>query len=420
MSSLLQYKLLRTLDDHAVDSILTSAALNREIIRVLETHDDLLTLHQKYNLDVVISQYCDRFSRYPILLDKVSKLQKKIPQAFQQGCFCAWLSLVITEQLSQNKNVHSLYPESRFSCFVAALCQNLGLLHINPMLAEKSFSDILYEKKAIYSHPLISQLIVSAIHQLPKDIPRAIVEHHERWDGSGYPKGLVSDEISILGKILGACDMVYTLRFKFLAKDSGNLRDILSLIHIKPYAKSDLWLRDTLIHLFSQVACPVKKSSKTAESSSICKTILANANWIAHWILIVDDYLKILPKSCDNRRLNGLKNLIERLWYNLSETGVVSASMMRWIQHANETPSAFFDIEMDELRLMYREILWQFQKIEQLQENLLPFLVKNSSANALQYHLISTKMKKLIDPNLRDSLPHIINSIDLSVFLLKT
>jgi putative two-component system response regulator len=35
---------------------------------------------------------------------------------------------------------------------------------------------------------------------------RYVADHHERWDGKGYPKGLAGQEISIGGRILAAAD----------------------------------------------------------------------------------------------------------------------------------------------------------------------------------------------------------------------
>jgi HD-GYP domain-containing protein (c-di-GMP phosphodiesterase class II) len=34
----------------------------------------------------------------------------------------------------------------------------------------------------------------------------AIQDHHERWDGSGYPRGLAGEQISLGGRILAAVD----------------------------------------------------------------------------------------------------------------------------------------------------------------------------------------------------------------------
>jgi HD-GYP domain-containing protein (c-di-GMP phosphodiesterase class II) len=39
-------------------------------------------------------------------------------------------------------------------------------------------------------------------------VPKIILQHHERIDGSGYPQGLQGDQILIEAKILGVADVV--------------------------------------------------------------------------------------------------------------------------------------------------------------------------------------------------------------------
>lgn len=61
------------------------------------------------------------------------------------------------------------------------------------------------EFTAIKEHPSIGKNIMGQIRMLSFELP-ALVEHHERLDGSGYPRGLRGDEISLMGRIIAVAD----------------------------------------------------------------------------------------------------------------------------------------------------------------------------------------------------------------------
>jgi putative nucleotidyltransferase with HDIG domain len=46
---------------------------------------------------------------------------------------------------------------------------------------------------------------------LPENVAKAVAAHHERWDGSGYPRGSVADEVPLAGQIVGIADVVESL-----------------------------------------------------------------------------------------------------------------------------------------------------------------------------------------------------------------
>ena len=54
-------------------------------------------------------------------------------------------------------------------------------------------------------HPLIGAQIVGVVPRL-QPVAEIIAAHHERWDGSGYPRGLKGEEIPLGARILAVVD----------------------------------------------------------------------------------------------------------------------------------------------------------------------------------------------------------------------
>jgi putative two-component system response regulator len=55
-------------------------------------------------------------------------------------------------------------------------------------------------------------------------------EHHERWDGKGYPFGLKGEEISIAGRIVILADIFDALIHKRVYKDAWDIQDAIEYI----------------------------------------------------------------------------------------------------------------------------------------------------------------------------------------------
>lgn len=55
-------------------------------------------------------------------------------------------------------------------------------------------------------------------------------DHHEKWNGMGYPKGLEGDDIHIFGRITGLVDVFDALSIKRVYKDAWPLEKVLNLI----------------------------------------------------------------------------------------------------------------------------------------------------------------------------------------------
>lgn len=92
---------------------------------------------------------------------------------------------------------------------------NAALLHDIGKI-EEIYTDILRkpdaltdeERSIIESHVTRGEQLLRDLSSVPEEVVRIVRHHHEREDGTGYPDGLLGDEIPIGSKIIVACDAV--------------------------------------------------------------------------------------------------------------------------------------------------------------------------------------------------------------------
>ena len=88
---------------------------------------------------------------------------------------------------------------------IAALLHEIGMLRLPPesYLGKRELTD--EEKKLIYIHPIIGYNFLKSF-DFPPTVSRAVLEHHERENGKGYPKQKTAENIHLYSKIIAvAC-----------------------------------------------------------------------------------------------------------------------------------------------------------------------------------------------------------------------
>ena len=88
---------------------------------------------------------------------------------------------------------------------LAAILHDIGKIGITESILAKPTELSEQERKVIHKHPEIGVKIVSSIPHLEKFI-RGIIDHHEFYNGNGYPEGLRAEEISLQGRIISVAD----------------------------------------------------------------------------------------------------------------------------------------------------------------------------------------------------------------------
>ncbi len=87
----------------------------------------------------------------------------------------------------------------------AALMHDIGNIGISDAILNKVEKLSEDEWSEIKRHPEIGYRILSSANEF-SHIAEHVLQHHERWDGKGYPKGLKGDEMTVVAKIIAVAD----------------------------------------------------------------------------------------------------------------------------------------------------------------------------------------------------------------------
>ena len=109
---------------------------------------------------------------------------------------------ILAERLSREMALSEKHQET---VRIAGILHDIGKIGTPESVLTKPGSLDPAEYELFKRHPALGHRIVSAVKDL-EAVGQAILHHHERFDGTGYPDGLSGQAIPILSRILAVCD----------------------------------------------------------------------------------------------------------------------------------------------------------------------------------------------------------------------
>jgi len=83
---------------------------------------------------------------------------------------------------------------------------DVGLIGVSDSILQKPGSLTPAELDELREHPLLGERIVAPVAHLGPLVRQVIGAHHERWDGSGYPRHLEGEQIPLPARIFAFAD----------------------------------------------------------------------------------------------------------------------------------------------------------------------------------------------------------------------
>lgn len=88
---------------------------------------------------------------------------------------------------------------------IAGLIHDIGKIGVDENILNKPGRLSLDERMDIERHPEIGWKILSSTNEF-SELAQFVLNHHEKWDGSGYPNGLKGDSIPLEARIISVAD----------------------------------------------------------------------------------------------------------------------------------------------------------------------------------------------------------------------
>ena len=145
-----------------------------------------------------------------------------------------------------------LAPEDIQELEWAGLLHDIGKIGIPESILNKPGKLTNDEYAVIKKHPQMSYDVLEPIEALA-GVMRTVIEHHENFDGTGYPKGLRGEAISLSGRIMHVVDVFDALTSDRAYRGAYDIEKALAILRQDAGTKFDATVVDSFIRVLDQI-----------------------------------------------------------------------------------------------------------------------------------------------------------------------
>lgn len=284
-------------------------------------------------------------------------------QTLEHGLLCCLLSLGLALRTGQSSSLLEQIA-------LAALFHDIGELYLSPRQATGDDSTAYWRHRV--AHPLIGyrQMLQLGQHAQLEAIALAILQHHERLDGSGYPRREKEKQLGIAGQIIAVADVATQL-----------------LLHKShPYQRLDIALRiipgefhrpsvSLLSRMLRQLNVADAAAGKPQDALGLLHASLKHIGEITHLLLNLQEEPLTAPGQL---ALNRCLSQFDGIQRSLFSTGMQSGNQLGQEE----------DLQL-EIMLVCEEINW---RLRNLGRDLSLTQDKLGPDDSMQFQLLSSSL----------------------------
>lgn len=152
------------------------------------------------HLTQLVGDISESVLRHPHALISLARLKKANEYTYMHSVAVSGLMIALARQLD-------LSPALVQEAGMAGLLHDVGKMAIPETILSKPAALTAAEFETIRSHPVKGAEILRTCPHISERVLDVCLHHHEKCDGSGYPYGLIQEQISLFAKMGAVCDV---------------------------------------------------------------------------------------------------------------------------------------------------------------------------------------------------------------------
>jgi len=349
---LLQHKLTLPIENSIkLSNSIDNNFLYNKLLSIHDLYPDLKTINNQLNFANISKDQFKSSLLHPIVIQKLTVMNEQIGAQIDKAVFSAWLSMLIAAEVGLDKHTQK-------DAFLAGLLHDIGFIHLSPQLLSKKAALSFDEWRAIQSHVVIGKVMLENYNEIPLPVAHAVLEHHERCDGSGYPTNKNDEHLGILGQIVGLVDSIYAIRTKQFSKHGRTLYDLLPYLQMNSHTYFyDVYkaLSTMLKRTGLKMTIPGSNDvGHMADNLLLRSQALSRAIDTMHGNQVLE-----LTSELPGNRGRALLKISEQVLKMSDQSGLVKEEMHSWLGQLAKKPDVTALPELNEIDLMLNELHWQ-------------------------------------------------------------
>ncbi len=359
-----QHKLLKPLELSVSLEHSFNVEMLLNFLNTIKLHPELRPIFNHQPLFEKFVNQSGKLTKYPLIMQKLTVLAECYPKIYETSILGAFTCLILCEELS-------LDDEMTHITFVAACTRDLGLLHIDPEVVNKKGRFTANEWQLLQGHVAIGYHFLTLVPNLPKEVPIAVLEHHERSDGFGYPLQKLGHTLSCEGQIVAFVDQLTGLFKKYVLGSGYASRAMIPLIQINSGIHNHENAQAT-IRFLNQHFKPFQRRNTDDDMLQLINRLVEVQPYIVSWFDSACEFNSEISAKYPLKSVTRSTKMITRIISILQTSGANDDMLLSWLKNLDLSKASTAEkIEVEQFSLMLQEVVWQFNQLAKMFNSIL-------------------------------------------------